>query len=519
MTQPPGTVNDEPGLPALGFVADLDKVAQSRKWDRVNYVHPDYEFINDCAYFDYQRERVFVRTSTSLRRRTVKARKSPNRRVRVTQHVTVSGGRCPVCKSVEVAPVPRGEKVECGRPHVKRAFDLVVTSGGIRRKVITCRTSVYRCLACGKTFVPEEHQRLDRHFHGLKSWAMYQHVAHMLSLSTIETMTEDFFGIRVTNPEVHMIKSLMADHYRPTYDRLLKKILGGGLLHIDETEVKLKTEKGYVWVFANLEEVVFLYRPTREGDFLKELLKDFKGVLVSDFYVAYDSISCPQQKCLIHLMRDMNQDLLANSFDEELKSITGPFGTLLRALVTTIDRHGLKKAHLKKHEREVEAFFESLARPSFASDAAEALRTRLSKYRDRLFTFMEFDGVPWNNNNAENAIKRFAYYREDTVGTMKEQGLKDYLVLLSVCHTCRYKGIKFLKFLLSREVDIDVFCQTGKRKRRGSSLEVYPEGFVLPLRRYPNKRGEPRPGHDAHEQPRASEQDAGEPKSAGTGQG
>ena len=76
-----------------------------------------------------------------------------------------------------------------------------------------------------------------------------------------------------------------------------------------------------------------MYRPTREGDFLHELLKDFHGVLVSDFYAAYDSLDCPQQKCLIHLMRDMNQELLNNPFDEELQSITGPFGTLLRAIV------------------------------------------------------------------------------------------------------------------------------------------------------------------------------------------
>ena len=64
-------------------------------------------------------------------------------------------------------------------------------------------------------------------------------------------------------------------------------------------------------MITNLEEVVFIYRPNREGEFLKDLLKDFDGVLVSDFYSAYDSIPCLQQKCLIHLIRDMNQELLS----------------------------------------------------------------------------------------------------------------------------------------------------------------------------------------------------------------
>ena len=57
---------------------------------------------------------------------------------------------------------------------------------------------------------------------------------------------------------------------------------------------------------ASLEEVVYMYKPTREGEFLREMLSDFKGVLVSDFYAAYDSIDCPQQKCLLHIIRDMN---------------------------------------------------------------------------------------------------------------------------------------------------------------------------------------------------------------------
>jgi hypothetical protein len=130
----------------------------------------------------------------------------------------------------------------------------------------------------------------------------------------------------------------------------MEKMLAGHVLHGDETEVKLKTVKGNVWVFASLEEVVYMYRPNREGVFLQELLKDFHGVLVSDFYAAYDSIKCPQQKCLIHLMRDINQDLLSHPFDEELRSITQPFGTLLQSIVSTVDKHGLKNRVLKTHE-------------------------------------------------------------------------------------------------------------------------------------------------------------------------
>ena len=66
----------------------------------------------------------------------------------------------------------------------------------------------------------------------------------------------------------------------------------------------------YGWVLSNGVDVVTLYRGNRSSDFLLELLKDFKGVIVSDFYSGYDRLNCKKQRCLIHLIRDMNHLLL-----------------------------------------------------------------------------------------------------------------------------------------------------------------------------------------------------------------
>src|SRR5260370_4699404 len=104
-----------------------------------------------------------------------------------------------------------------------------------------------------------------------------------------------------------------------------------------------------------------MYRPNREGDFLRRMLKGFGGVLVSDFYAPYDALQCPQQKCLIHLIRDMNQDVIGNPYDAELQSITERFGALLRSIVTTIDEHGLKRARLRRHSSAVADFFRSMS--------------------------------------------------------------------------------------------------------------------------------------------------------------
>jgi hypothetical protein len=68
---------------------------------------------------------------------------------------------------------------------------------------------------------------------------------------------------------------------------------------------------------------------------------------------------------------------------------------------------------------------------------------------------LEYDGVPWNNNNAEHAIKEFAEFRKRNVSRFTRASIKEFLILISVWQTCKYKGLNFLNFLLSRERDID----------------------------------------------------------------
>ena len=90
---------------------------------------------------------------------------------------------------------------------------------------------------------------------------------------------------------------------------------------------------------------------------------------------------------------------------------------------------------------------------------------RLLKNRNKLFTFLDFDGIPWNNNNAEYAIKTFASLRRVIEGKSTEKGLRDYLILLNVCETCKYKNVDFLDFLRSGSEDIDDLVISGRKRR------------------------------------------------------
>src|SRR5207247_5850950 len=131
---------------------------------------------------------------------------------------------------------------------------------------------------------------------------------------------------------------------------------------------------------------------------------------------------------------------------------------LLPPVMTTIAQYELRQRHLGKHKRAVARYYHTIAGEAYRSEGVDVYRHRLLQYQEKLFTFLDHDGVPWNNNNAEHAVKSFAYYRQVADGRFSESGLNEYLVLLSIDQTCRYKEVSFLQFLLSQKKDIDAYC-------------------------------------------------------------
>jgi predicted RecB family nuclease len=414
------------------------------------FVMPELEKINQSAYWSYQREKIYVRSSARLKRANKKSPTKRRKSLPVNTAINCCPPECcPECLSTSLYKHGRCSKV---------VYDLKFGRTGVKRWVIRYQYHRYICRKCAATInSPQNLQTKSRHGLALLAYIVYQLVELKIPQGTVASSLNQLFDLRLCRNAVNNQKTRAAEIYKETYEGILKRILSGRLIHADETKVNIRKGSAYVWVLTNLEEVVYFYTGTREGEMIQSLLKEFKGVLVSDFYAAYDSIDCPQQKCLIHLMRDLNDDLLKQPFNEELKEVVRAFAKLLKPIVETIDRFGLKAHFLRKHKAPVERFYRELAKADFKTEIAVKYKKRFEKNRTKLFIFLDYDGVPWNNNNAEHAVKAFAMLRNVIRGASSEKGIREYLTLLSICETCKYKGIDFLQFLRSGEVDIDKF--------------------------------------------------------------
>jgi hypothetical protein len=227
-----------------------------------------------------------------------------------------------------------------------------------------------------------------------------------------------------------------------------------------DSKINIQGVDHYVWVFTDGHHVVFRMTETREADIVREVLAGYKGVLVSDFYPGYDGVPCRQQKCLVHLIRDINDDLWKAPFDKELEAFALEVQSLLVPILETVDRYGLKACHLRKYLKDVDRFYDKhITGREYTSEPVRTYQKRFDRYRGSVFTFLTQDGIPWENNMAERAIRQLAVQRKIS-GSFFKRVAPQYLLLLAISQTCRFQGKSFLKFLLSKALDLDSFRRT-----------------------------------------------------------
>jgi predicted RecB family nuclease len=440
----------------------IESLKNPRKvWGTFESQFKEFEQINLSAWWNYQRDRISVRSN-----KRPKPKPPQSRRPHLGPRSNIPQNKTIICPKLTSCPSCGGvltERTLCDRT----LYDLFIGKSYVKRWVIRCRFHYYWCSHCcrrlgePKEFWPQSH--LGRN---LVAYVLYHTVELCIPLQTVREILVRCFKMDLVLGTLMYVKRTAAKLYESTYEAILRHLVSGNLLHIDETQVSIRGATAYVWVFTNLHDVAYVYKESREGAFLQEMLKDFRGVLVSDFFAAYDGINCDQQRCLIHLMRDLNDSVLKHPYDQEFKIIVREFAVLLKSIVDTIDQRGLKKRFLRKHQLEVDRFYRKIAQLDCESEEAIKCRRRFERNRSKLFTFLNHDGIPWHNNNAEHAIKALSKLRDNTGGSFTERTIKNSMILLSICQTCKYSNLDFFEFVRTGNTDIYSFAESLRGRRR-----------------------------------------------------
>ena len=153
----------------------------------------------------------------------------------------------------------------------------------------------------------------------------------------------------------------------------------------------------------------------------------------------------PPTKCLVHLIRDLN-DNLSNPFNLEFEAFVFEVQNLLMPIFVAVETYGLKRRHLQSPPVIERVYQKHIVDRAYTSDITIKYQKRLQRYRDSLFTFLDEDGIPWQNNMAERALRHLAVQRKIS-GSFFERVTHHFLLLLGIAQTCRFQDKSFLKFL------------------------------------------------------------------------
>ena len=84
-------------------VEDIEPQWSRPEWGKANFTIPDFNVVNSCAHFDYQHDKVYVRTSKSLKRtQTHQLKKKGKRNLKPNRFVELSSQSCRFCGGTEL---------------------------------------------------------------------------------------------------------------------------------------------------------------------------------------------------------------------------------------------------------------------------------------------------------------------------------------------------------------------------------------------------------------------------------
>jgi transposase len=310
-------------------------------------------------------------------------------------------------------------------------------------RVTQYRINRYYCPTCRKNVSVHPPEVIPRCMLGIKVMLLvvYQRYALHLPYNKIRDNLEQCFGINTTDTTLVNAVKLISSYYREEFLRIKHQLKENPYVHIDETGWRINGVNHWLWTFITETAVIFKIDKRRSSQVPREVLGDeYDGVVISDFYTAYDKLPGKKQKCLVHLLRDTKKVSGKNAstqrFHLRIKRFVQDAACFSKENPSLSERKSAYKRFYKRLERIIEE-------PHTDPDCLRLVK-RLKKHRDSLLTFLEED-IDYHNNTAERALRSSVVMRKITGGNRSRVGADTHEILMSMCENSKLHNENFLE--------------------------------------------------------------------------
>jgi len=361
----------------------------------------------------------------------------------------------------------------CGRSLPQKPTQ-VTTEGEARRHQITevppvkAHITEYQfpnvvCGGCGQATRAPLPEEIAGHLGPqLTALIAYWTVVCRLPRRLVEAMLADVLGIEISLGSTQKAWEEVSQAVEQPVGQLQEQLPHQAVLNVDETGWRTNGAKRWIWALVAQQFVFYVLASTRGAEVLVSLLGAvFHGILCSDRWVVYLSYhSGRMQLCWAHLKRnilgiaDYARSPSARQFCRDALAIVARlFRLWYRFRGDLRDRRGnplpLDRRQLlqKSIPLQKKLFTLAEAHRGDADREVRNLATALFIHFERLFTFLEEEGVEPTNNAAEQVLRTAVQWRKISFGNRSHNGEIATARLLTVTQTCKKQQRHVLGYL------------------------------------------------------------------------
>jgi hypothetical protein len=340
----------------------------------------------------------------------------------------------------EVCPDCGGPLQRCNRTRTRTIEDILADL----RTVVTEHT-IHRdyCPACRKHVEPTVPDALPKATLGHNLTALTGWLHYGIGVTTQQVV--DVVGIhlhtRLSGGGLIGMWHGLGEIFTPWYDQIADAARSSAVLWADETGWRTNGRTCWLWCFASKDTCYYQIDRSRGGPALaKFFTESFDGVLVHDFWAAYDAIeAADHQCCLAHLLRELEKVDLTNR-SATWKAFAKKLRRLIRDGIRLRKRADFDPMRYGQLIRRIDRRLMDLAGATYGDADADRLAKRLRRHCDSLFTFLDHPAVPYENNHAERMIRPAVIIRKNSQSNRSDKGATTQAILMSIFRTLKLRG-------------------------------------------------------------------------------
>jgi hypothetical protein len=338
--------------------------------------------------------------------------------------------QCGACGSadLEATTIPDEEHIQ---------EDIVLPKREVKKFV----RKVMRCRAC-HTLVRggRGEDEMPKSYIGPRAKAWANHLRYEIGIpqSKIRMIFRTLFDMPFVQASVAGFENQLTRRSEGLYGQIKNAVIQAPSRYADETGWKENGKNRQLWCFCTVKAAFFHIDESRGSKVVKMILgSSFAGVMVTDFYSAYNLIEGEQQKCIPHFLRILKRKELlfggenkkADAFLEEMKLLSLRVMDLFKNRKNIRD-YGVCRADI------ICLIRRRLDRP-LEHKPLDKWRKQMGKHAKGLTTCLFYPESDSNNNFVERMLRSSVIMRKITFGNRSPKGIKNHQVIMSMLQTMK----------------------------------------------------------------------------------